>query len=61
SFFDLLNCFRRINSHLTSVAYAIVRSGEGGQNGPDATGADPDEAWLNSDDAAAHRKTFAPA
>jgi phosphate:Na+ symporter len=61
SFFDLLNCFRRINSHLTSVAYAIVRSGEGGQNGPHATGADPDEAWLNSDDAAAHRKAFAPA
>jgi phosphate:Na+ symporter len=61
SLFDLLNCFRRINTHLTSVAYAIVRSGEGGQTGPQATGADPDENWLNSDDTAAHRKAYAPA
>ena len=30
SFFDLLNCFRRINTHLTSIAFAIVQGTETG-------------------------------
>jgi phosphate:Na+ symporter len=59
SFFDLLNCFRRINTHLTSVAYAIVRSANG-NTGNHAVGADPDEASLSSDEAALHRKRLAP-
>jgi hypothetical protein len=30
SLFDLLNCFRRINTHLTSVAFAIVQNTDDG-------------------------------
>jgi phosphate:Na+ symporter len=59
SFFDLMNCFRRINTHLTSVAYAIVRSADG-NTGNHAVGADPDEANLSSDEAGLHRKRLAP-
>ena len=60
SFFDLLNCFRRINTHLTSVAYAIVRSVDG-STGTHAVGADPDESCLSSDDAGLHQKSYLPA
>jgi Na+/phosphate symporter len=59
SFFDLMNCFRRINTHLTSVAYAIVRSADG-NTGNHAVGADPDETNLSSDEAGLHRKRLAP-
>ncbi|HTD17685.1 MAG TPA: Na/Pi symporter [Chthoniobacterales bacterium] len=58
SFFDLLNCFRRINTHLTSVAYAIVRSTDGGA-GTRSVGADPDEANLSSDEAGLNQKRLA--
>ena len=47
--FDLLNCFRRINSHLTAVAYAIVR-------GSSVVGPDPDESWLTGDGAVTRLK-----
>ncbi|MBV9874645.1 MAG: Na/Pi cotransporter family protein [Verrucomicrobia bacterium] len=60
SFFDLLNCFRRINAHLTSVAYAIVRSSDG-NTGANSVGADPDEASLSSDEAGLHQKRLATA
>src|ERR1700740_2975851 len=59
SFFDLMNCFRGINTHLPSVAYATVRSAEGNP-GNHAVGADPDEANLSSDEAGLHRKRLAP-
>jgi phosphate:Na+ symporter len=59
SFFDLMNCFRRINAHLTSVAYAIVRSADG-DTGNHAVGADPDEASTSSDETGLHRKRPAP-
>lgn len=59
SFFDLMNCFRRINTHLTSVAYAIVRSTDG-DTGNHAVGADPDEANLSSDEVGLHQKRLAP-
>jgi phosphate:Na+ symporter len=60
SFFDLMNCFRRINTHLTSVAYAIVRSADG-DTGNHAVGADPDEASLSGEEAGLHKKGLAPA
>jgi len=60
SFFDLLNCFRRINTHLTSVAYAIVRSTDG-NTGTHSVNADPDEASLSSDEAGLNQKRLAPA
>jgi phosphate:Na+ symporter len=60
SFFDLLNCFRRINTHLTSVAYAIVRSTDG-NTGTRSIGADPDEASLSGDEAGLNQKRLATA
>jgi Na+/phosphate symporter len=60
SFFDLLNCFRRINTHLTSVAYAIVRSADG-NTGTHTVGADPDESCLSSDEAGLNQKSYSPA
>jgi hypothetical protein len=60
NFFDLMNCFRRINTHLTSVAYAIVRSADG-DTGNHAVGADPDEASLSGEEAGLHKKGLAPA
>jgi phosphate:Na+ symporter len=59
-FLDLLNCFRRINTHLTSVAYAIVRSADG-NTGTHTVGADPDESCLSSDEAGLHQKSYSPA
>jgi phosphate:Na+ symporter len=58
--FDLLNCFRRINTHLTAVAYAIVRSSEG-NTGTHNVGADPDESSLTGDEAGLHQKTLSAA
>jgi phosphate:Na+ symporter len=60
SFFDLLNCFRRINAHLTSVAYAIVRSTDGNA-GTHSVNSDPDEASLSSDEAGLNQKRLATA
>jgi phosphate:Na+ symporter len=60
SFFDLLNCFRRINAHLTSVAYAIVRSTDG-NTGTHSVNSDPDEASLSSDEAGLNQKRLATA
>ncbi|HEY4815762.1 MAG TPA: Na/Pi cotransporter family protein [Chthoniobacterales bacterium] len=51
--FDLLNCFRRINSHLTAVAYAIVR---GSSVNSSVVGPDPDESWLTGDHAVTRLK-----
>jgi phosphate:Na+ symporter len=51
--FDLLNCFRRINSHLTAVAYAIVR---GSSVNSSVVGPDPDESWLTGDRAVTRLK-----
>jgi phosphate:Na+ symporter len=59
-FFDLLNCFRRINTHLTAVAYAIVRSADS-NTGTHPVGVDPDEACLSSDEAGLHQKTLSAA
>jgi phosphate:Na+ symporter len=55
--FDLLNCFRRINSHLTAVAYAIVRGGRGSS----IVGPDPDESWLTGDHNSTERKSLTAA
>jgi Na+/phosphate symporter len=60
SFFDLLNCFRRINTHLTSVAYAIVRSDDS-NGGTRSVSADPDESSLSTDEAGMHQKRLATA
>jgi phosphate:Na+ symporter len=59
-FFDLLNCFRRINTHLTAVAYAIVRSADG-NTGTHNVDADPDESSLTGDEAGLHQKTLSAA
>jgi phosphate:Na+ symporter len=59
-FFDLLNCFRRINTHLTAVAYAIVRSADG-NTGAHNVDADPDESSLTGDEAGLHQKTLSAA
>jgi hypothetical protein len=59
-FFDLLNCLRRINTHLTAVAYAIVRSA-GGNTGTHTLGDDPDESSLSSDETGLHQKSLSPA
>jgi phosphate:Na+ symporter len=55
--FDLLNCFRRINSHLIAVAYAIVRGGRGSS----IVGPDPDESWLTGDHNSTERKSLTAA
>jgi phosphate:Na+ symporter len=59
-FFDLLNCFRRINTHLTAVAYAIVRSADANA-GTHNVGADPDESSLTGDESGLHQKTLSAA
>ena len=59
-FFDLLNCFRRINTHLTAVAYAIVRSADG-NTGSHNVDADPDESSLTGDEAGLHQRTLSAA
>lgn len=58
SFFDLLNCFRRINTHLTSVAYAIIRNSNDNTGGTQTVGADPDEAWLSGDEPGMRQKEY---
>src|ERR1700751_5170492 len=60
SFFDLMNCFRRINAHLTSVADAIVRSTDG-NTGAHSGISDPDEASLSNDEAGLNQKRLAAA
>jgi phosphate:Na+ symporter len=55
NFFDMLNCLRRINSHLTAVAYAITRTSPAGRVHDTTAVPDPDESWLTNMD----RKTSA--
>jgi phosphate:Na+ symporter len=58
NFFDLLNCFRRINAHLTSVAYAIIHLTGDSSTGADAISPDPDEPWLPGEEGTAHQKSL---
>jgi phosphate:Na+ symporter len=55
NFFDLLNCFRRINAHLTSVAYGIIHLTGDSNTGANAVSPDPDESWLPSEEGTEHR------
>jgi phosphate:Na+ symporter len=59
NFFDMLNCLRRINSHLTAVAYAITRTSSAGRVDDTTAVFDPDESWLTGDDSNIDRKTGA--
>jgi phosphate:Na+ symporter len=59
NFFDMLNCLRRINSHLTAVAYAITRTSSAGRVDDTTAVPDPDESWLTGDDSNIDRKTGA--
>lgn len=59
NFFDMLNCLRRINSHLTAVAYAITRTSSAGRVDDTTAVPDPDESWLTGDDSNIDRKTCA--
>jgi phosphate:Na+ symporter len=58
NFFDLLNCFRRINAHLTSVAYAIIHLTGDSSTGADAISPDPDESWLPGEEGTEHQKSL---
>jgi phosphate:Na+ symporter len=58
NFFDLLNCFRRINAHLTSVAYAIIHLTGDSSTGADAISPDPDEPWLPGEEGTEHQKSL---
>ena len=57
--FDLLNCYRRINSHLTAVAYAIVRANRGSSVNGGIVAPDPDESWLTGDHSVVTRMKLA--
>jgi phosphate:Na+ symporter len=57
NFFDMLNCLRRINSHLTAVAYAIARTSSAGRVDDTTAIPEPDEPWLTGDDSNIDRKT----
>jgi phosphate:Na+ symporter len=59
NFFDMLNCLRRINSHLTAVAYSITRTSSAERVDDTTAVPDPDESWLTSDDSSIDRKTCA--
>jgi phosphate:Na+ symporter len=44
---DVLNCLRRVNSHLTALAYSMARANPGAGLIDRATiAADPDESWI---------------
>ena len=58
NFFDLLNCFRRINAHLTSVAYGIIGPTGDHSTGANAVSTDSDESWLSGDEGTEHRKSL---
>jgi phosphate:Na+ symporter len=58
NFFDLLNCFRRINAHLTSVAYGIIHLSGDGNTGTSAVSPDPDDSWMTGEEGAEHRKSL---
>ena len=49
SFFDLLNCFRRINTHLTSIAFAILQTTVNGGAGTQTVSPDLEEVTLSQD------------
>jgi phosphate:Na+ symporter len=59
NFFDMLNCLRRINSHLTAVAYAITRTSSARTRDDTTAAPDPDESWLTGDDSSIDRKSCA--
>jgi phosphate:Na+ symporter len=58
NFFDLLNCFRRINAHLTSVAYGIIHLTGDSNTNTSAVSSDPDESWLPGEEGSEHRKSL---
>ena len=58
NFFDLLNCFRRINAHLTSVAYGIIHLTGDSNTSASAVSSDPDESWLPGEEGGEHRKSL---
>jgi len=58
NFFDLLNCFRRINAHLTSVAYGIIGQTGDSSTGANAVSTDSDESWLSGEEGAEQRKSL---
>lgn len=58
NFFDLLNCFRRINAHLTSVAYGIIHLTGDSDTRASAVGSDPDESWLPGEEGGGHQKSL---
>jgi phosphate:Na+ symporter len=58
NFFDLLNCFRRINAHLTSVAYGIIHLTGDSNTTASAASSDPDESWLPGEEGGEHRKSL---
>src|SRR5260221_2838530 len=59
NFFDMLNCLRRINSHLTAAGHANNRSNSAGTRDETAAAPDPDESWLTGDDSSIDRKSSA--
>jgi phosphate:Na+ symporter len=58
NFFDMLNCFRRINTHLTAVAYGILGLSGDSSSGPTAINADSDESWLGGEEGGEHHKNL---
>ena len=58
NFFDLLNCFRRINSHLTSVAFGIIGLTRDSSTGANAVSVDSEESWPPGEEGAGHRKSL---
>jgi phosphate:Na+ symporter len=58
NFFDLLNCFRRINAHLTSVAYGIIGQTADSNTGVNTASADSEETWLSGEEGTKHQKSL---
>ncbi|MBV8098288.1 MAG: Na/Pi cotransporter family protein [Verrucomicrobia bacterium] len=58
NFFDLLNCFRRINAHLTSIAYGIIGLTGDSNTGVNTASADSEEPWLSGEEGTEHRKSL---
>jgi Na+/phosphate symporter len=56
---DMINCLKRINSQLTSIAYAIVRdSTRSGETAIHSRGAEVEEAWAAEE--SANKKQIGP-
>jgi phosphate:Na+ symporter len=58
NFFDLLNCFRRINAHLTSVAYGIIGLTGDSSTGVNTASTDSEETWLSGEEGKEHQKSL---